>query len=98
MITRLSDVLVVQALRAWLESDPAAGAGWLGALPDPPIGRAVELIHREPAPTWTVAPGRGHGGRARARLGYRSEAAFARAFNWVMGSLPEEVRRAARAA
>ena len=27
MITRLSDVLVVHALRAWLESDPAAQPG-----------------------------------------------------------------------
>ena len=39
MITRLSDVLVVQALRAWLESDPVA-SGWLGVR-DPQIGRAI---------------------------------------------------------
>jgi AraC-like DNA-binding protein len=55
MITRLSDVLVVQALRAWLESDPAAQSGWLGALRDPQIGRAISLIHREPGRPWTVA-------------------------------------------
>jgi AraC-like DNA-binding protein len=55
MITRLSDVLVVQALRAWLESDPAAQSGWLGALRDPQIGRAISLIHREPGRPWTLA-------------------------------------------
>src|SRR5918994_932380 len=55
VITRLSDVLVVQALRAWLESDPAAQTGWLGALQDPQIGRAISLIHREPGREWTVA-------------------------------------------
>jgi len=139
VITRLSDVLVVQALRAWLESDPAARSGWLGALQDSQIGRAVALIHREPARTWTVAslaseiamsrsafaarftelvgePAMSYVTRWRMhlaatalrhegvtvaelapRLGYRSEAAFARAFKRVMGSPPGEVRRAAHA-
>ena len=46
---------VVQALRAWLESDPAAQSGWLGALQDPQIGRAITLIHCEPGRPWTVA-------------------------------------------
>ena len=54
MITRLSDVLVVQALRAWLEGDPAAHRGWLGALRDPQIGRAISLIHRHPGRDWSV--------------------------------------------
>ena len=55
VITRLADILVVQAIRSWLESDPAAQTGWLGALQDKQIGRAIALIHREPARQWTVA-------------------------------------------
>lgn len=55
VITRLADVLVIQAIRSWLGSDPAARAGWLGALRDPQVGRAVALVHREPARAWTVA-------------------------------------------
>lgn len=55
VITRLSDILVIQALRAWIESDPAAQTGWLGALQDRQIGRAISLIHRDPARNWTVA-------------------------------------------
>ena len=55
MITRLSDVLVIQAIRSWIESDPAAQTGWLGALQDHQIGRAITLIHRDPARAWTVA-------------------------------------------
>ena len=55
VITRLSDILVIQALRAWIESDPAAQTGWLGALQDRQIGRAISLIHRDPARDWTVA-------------------------------------------
>jgi AraC-like DNA-binding protein len=55
VITRLSDILVIQALRAWIETDPAAQRGWLGALRDRQIGRAITLIHRDPARAWTVA-------------------------------------------
>ncbi|MEU7996324.1 AraC family transcriptional regulator [Micromonospora sp. NPDC049060] len=135
VITRLSDVLVVQALRAWLENDPAARSGWLGALRDPLIGRAISLIHREPGRHWTVAslaekipmsrsafaarftelvgePAMSYVTRWRmhlaatalrdegatvaelaSRFGYRSEAAFARAFKRVVGSPPGAARR-----
>ena len=55
VITRLADVLVIQALRAWLQEAPAAQQGWLGALQDPQLGRALTLIHREPGRDWTVA-------------------------------------------
>lgn len=52
--TRLSDILVIQAIRSWIDHDPAALSGWLGALKDPQIGRAISLIHRQPARSWTV--------------------------------------------
>jgi AraC-like DNA-binding protein len=55
VITRLADILVIQAIRSWIEQDPAAQTGWLGALQDHQIGRAVALIHREPERAWTVA-------------------------------------------
>jgi AraC-like DNA-binding protein len=54
VITRLADVLVVQAIRAWLETDPAARTGWLGALQDKQVGRALTMIHRDPARAWSV--------------------------------------------
>jgi transcriptional regulator GlxA family with amidase domain len=55
VITRLGDILVVQAIRSWIETDPAARSGWLGALKDRQIGRAIALIHRDPMRAWTVA-------------------------------------------
>lgn len=55
VITRLADILVIQAIRSWIETDPAAQSGWLGALQDKQIGRAIAHIHREPATPWTVA-------------------------------------------
>ena len=55
VITRLADILVIQAIRSWIAKDPAAQTGWLGALQDPQIGRAIAAVHREPARPWTVA-------------------------------------------
>jgi AraC-like DNA-binding protein len=55
VITRLADILVIQAIRSWIATDPQAQTGWLGALRDQQIGRAIGLIHRDPARDWTVA-------------------------------------------
>jgi AraC-like DNA-binding protein len=55
IITRLADILVVQAIRSWMARDPLAQTGWLGALRDVQIGRAIASIHRDPTRRWTVA-------------------------------------------
>jgi AraC-like DNA-binding protein len=55
VVTRLADVLVIQAIRSWIAQDPAARTGWLGALQDRRIGRAIALVHRDPARAWTLA-------------------------------------------
>ncbi len=55
VITRLADILVIQAIRSWIEQDPAAQTGWLGALRDKQIGLAIAMIHRDPARPWTLA-------------------------------------------
>jgi len=54
VITRLADILVIQAIRAWLNSAAEARQGWLGALRDAQLGRALSSIHREPQKDWTV--------------------------------------------
>ena len=54
VITRLADVLVIHAIRAWIAQDPAAQRGWLGALQDKQIGRVISLILRDPARAWTL--------------------------------------------
>jgi AraC-like DNA-binding protein len=55
VITRLADILVIQAIRSWLEHDANARQGWLLALRDQQIGAALALIHRNPELPWTVA-------------------------------------------
>lgn len=52
--TRLADVVVVQAIRHWLAHDPAARRGWLGALQDEHLGRALAAMHRDPGHPWTL--------------------------------------------
>lgn len=137
VITRLADVLVVQALRTWLATDPGARTGWLGALSDPQVGRALALVHRDPARDWSVADLAAAVAMSRSafsarfsqlvgqsamayvtrwrmtlaldrlrtsdatvvqvagELGYRSEAAFSRAFTRVVGTPPSVARRTA---
>jgi AraC-like DNA-binding protein len=80
VITRLADVLVIQAIRAWIEQDPAAQTGWLGALRDRQVGRALTLIHRDPARAWTVA--------SLAHEVAMSRSAFAARFTELVGEPP----------
>jgi AraC-like DNA-binding protein len=77
VITRLADVLVILAIRSWIASAPAARIGWLGALRDPQIGRALTLVHRDPSRDWTVA--------SLAREVAMSRSAFAARFTDLVG-------------
>ena len=54
LITRLSDILVIQVVRSWLERDPKAREGWFGALHDPQIGKAISSVHRDPTYLWSL--------------------------------------------
>ncbi len=77
VISRLCDIVVMQAIRTWIERDPAAQTGWLGALRDQQIGAAITRIHTEPAAEWTVA--------ALADVVAMSRSAFAARFTDLVG-------------
>jgi AraC-like DNA-binding protein len=51
IVTRVTDVLLAQAIRSHLLSQD----GPVGALGDPEIGAAVRLIHADPARPWSVS-------------------------------------------
>jgi AraC-like DNA-binding protein len=55
VLSRLADVVVMHAIRSWIENDPTASTGWLQALRDKQIGRAIALIHNDPSRAWTLA-------------------------------------------
>ena len=135
VVTRIADVIVIQAIREWIENDPAARSGWLGAFRDPQIGRAMSLIQADPSRNWTVENLAQELSMSRSAfaarftdlvgepviryltrwrmlvalealeagettvaaqadaLGYRSEAAFSRAFKRVLGVTPGAARR-----
>ena len=54
MITRLADILVIQTVRHWIENESDVETGWLAALRDDKLGRAIAAIHREPGTAWTL--------------------------------------------
>jgi len=55
VITRLADILIIQAMRSWIDSAPDAEKDWFAALRDQKIGKALTMIHREPEKDWGVA-------------------------------------------
>jgi AraC-like DNA-binding protein len=80
VMARLSEVLFVQAVRYELAELPEGARGWLGALRDAQLARAVGLMHRHPERGWTVASlGREVG---------LSRSQFAERFAAVMGRPP----------
>lgn len=79
VVSRLLEVLFVLVLRQWLDDHPN-DTGWLGALRDEPIGRALVALHTEPARDWTVA--------ALARAVGMSRPVLARRFTEKVGETP----------
>jgi AraC-like DNA-binding protein len=51
---RLSELMFVEVVRRYLEALPPEQTGWLAGLRDPAVGRAVALVHENPARGWTI--------------------------------------------
>lgn len=77
---RLADVLLVEAIRTYAGGAQGLRTGWLGALSDPRLSRALHAIHEDIAQPWTVA-------RLAAMAGM-SRAAFSAAFTRQVGQPP----------
>lgn len=80
IVTRLCDILVIQALRRWLETSDDAQKGWLGALKDPSIGRAMSAVHKDPEVSWDL--------ETMAATAGMSRSAFAARFASLVGRTP----------
>jgi AraC-like DNA-binding protein len=135
IVSRLTDIIFVQALRAWMDGRPAGEATWPAALRDRRISAALDRMHESPAKDWTVASLAEEIGMSRSpfaerfktlvgeapltyltrwrmltasawldtsdvgiaeiaeRTGYRSEAAFTKAFKRQFGISPSLYRR-----
>jgi AraC-like DNA-binding protein len=54
ILARLADIVLAKVVRSWLESGREDVTGWLAAIRDPQLGRAIAAIHRRPGHPWTV--------------------------------------------
>ena len=71
VLDRLLDLLLITALRAWFARPEAAAPAWYAASADPVVGRALQLLHHNPARPWTVASLAAATGVSRATLARR---------------------------
>jgi AraC-like DNA-binding protein len=53
-LSRMTEVLFVEVLRSWIKSLRPGEGGWLGAMVDPHIGPALQLLHEQPDRPWTL--------------------------------------------
>lgn len=71
LLTRLADIVVVQVLRDWLARQPPRQQGWVAALQDRHVGRALQRLHAEPARAWTLPALAAESGLSRSALAER---------------------------
>lgn len=55
IIGRLLEVLCAEAVRAHIETASDGDAGWIRAIRDPVVGRAIAEIHAKPGEPWSVS-------------------------------------------
>jgi len=80
VITRLADIVVIQAIREYMSSHNELDASWLSALKDKRIGAALALIHEKPGTDWSLAK--------LAEKVNMSRTSFAQLFKSLVGNTP----------
>ncbi|WP_051703339.1 AraC family transcriptional regulator [Streptomyces sp. NRRL F-5630] len=81
VMSRLSDTLFVQALRTFCADVGAGTIGWIAALRDPRLARAIQELHADLSRKWTVGE--------LARAAGMSRSAFAALFSERTGDTPQ---------
>ncbi|MCC2618123.1 AraC family transcriptional regulator [Aestuariibacter halophilus] len=54
VLKKLADVLIITAIREYLEQQKDQLPGWIGALEDSRIAKAIERVHQSPDIHWTL--------------------------------------------
>ena len=80
VLERISEMMFVDAVRRYVENLPDESTGWLAGLRDRQVGRALALIHQDPAHPWTV--------EALAGEAAMSRSAFYERFDRLIGQAP----------
>lgn len=76
-LSRVAELILIEALRRHVEDLPPGGTGWLAGLNDRHVGAALALVHGSPGEHWTVERLARQVGLSRSTLGDR--------FSQVMG-------------
>ena len=82
VLNRLTEVVFVHLLRAWLDSQSPRCGGLLRAVTDPQLADAFAAFHSEPGRAWTL--------EALADAAHMSRSAFAARFKLLVGETPLE--------
>lgn len=93
MLSRIADLIFVEAVRSHFTDATGSPRGWFAALRDRHVGKAISMIHRELNRPWTV--------QSLASAVGMSRTAFALRFSLLLGESPIRylgARRIARAA
>jgi AraC-like DNA-binding protein len=80
VLNKLSELLFIEAIRSHMEALGGDDRGWLAGLRDPLVGRAIALLHAEPARDWTLEDLAAAAGASRSALAGR--------FKQLMGFAP----------
>ena len=54
VLNKLSELILIEAIRAYMDRLSPEHTGWLSALRDPLVGRALALLHAQPSRSWTL--------------------------------------------
>jgi AraC-like DNA-binding protein len=71
VMAKLSELLLVEAIRRYAETLPEQATGWLAGLRDPFLSRAIARLHSDVAAPWTVEELGRQVGLSRSALGDR---------------------------
>lgn len=80
LLSRLSELMFLHAIRRYIDTMPQESTGWLAGLRDPQVRKALRLMHGSPARAWTL--------EALASESDTSRSALAEHFTRVMGMPP----------
>lgn len=80
ILARLSELLFAEAVRGYVEQLSGDATGWLAALRDPPLARALAALHARPMHPWTT--------EGLAEIASLSRSAFADRFTCTVGVPP----------
>lgn len=99
---RLAEALFAEALRRYVLQLPPGRTGWLAAAADPAVGRALALLHQDPARDWSLDALAQEAGLSRSALTerfarYLGQSPMAYLADWRLELAAEALRTTSRA-